>query len=160
MTQRCGRQGKLSLKMLFKPTSCLFHLWVGDQTLYIMEPFNTYFYKNISLVLPEQVTSRPLVLDSSLVVTQSLSVELDWTQEELIHHTDSSEESIFFSVETAEPQSSLRHITDVAFWSQSKSSVSTAFQISRCFISSLPLQRLVPPTNLTSTGSEQRQVND
>lgn len=63
--------------MLFKPTSCLFYLWVGDQTLNIMEPFNTYFYKNISLVLPEQVTSRLLVLDSSLVVTQSLSVELD-----------------------------------------------------------------------------------
>lgn len=63
--------------MLLKPTFCLFLLWAGDQTPNNMELFKGYFHKNISLVLPEQVTSRLLVLDSSLVVTQSLSVELD-----------------------------------------------------------------------------------
>ena len=53
--------------------------------------------------LPEQVRFRMEL--EELDLAHSLRADPDWTQSELIHHTDLHEDSFLCSTETAEPQS-------------------------------------------------------
>ena len=101
--------------------------------------------------LPEQVSSM-MEEEEPDDDTQSLSVDPDSTQSWSIHHTDLSEGSFLIPVETAEPQSRTLQATVASFMVQSE--YLTGLH-SPSFTSSVPAQRLAPPTNLT--GSEQKQ---
>ena len=100
--------------------------------------------------LPEQMSF--MMEEEERDDTQSLSEDPDSTQSRLILHTDLSEGSYLFPDETAEPQSNSVQATAAIFGLQSDSYTGLH---SPCFTSSVPAQRLAPPTNLT--GSEQKQ---
>ncbi len=80
------------------------------------------------------------------------------TQEDLIHHTGLSGESVVIA-EKAEPQSSSLHTTSAWSLSHLKSQSATDLHSPSYFNSSVPAQRLFSPTNLKSVGSEQKQKN-
>ena len=67
--------------------------------------------------LPEQVSS--MMEEEKYDDAQSLSVDPDWTQSELIHHPDLYEGSFLIPIETAEPQSRTLQATAAAFMVQS-----------------------------------------
>ena len=108
------------------------------------------------LLLPEQVTSSPSTEPADCIVAHSLSENSEPLQEDVIHHTGWRSEPILHLVSTAEPQSSCLHTTDDAFRFQFDVTAKSAagFQSPWCFTSSIPVQLLVPPTNLTSGSTE------
>ena len=108
------------------------------------------------IILPEHITSSLAVELPESLVPHSLSEDSDPTQDDEIHHvpTRSCVETEVLSVETAEPQSSCLHTTDDDFWFQSDQP-STGLHSPWCCISNMPIQLLVPPTNLTLSDSVQ-----
>ena len=101
--------------------------------------------------LPEQVSSTMEEEESD--AAQSLSVDPGWTHSDLMLHTGLSEDSSLLPVETAEPQSSSLQAAAASFRVQGEEPITGLHSV--CFTSSVPAQRLAPPTNLTD--SEQKQ---
>ena len=106
---------------------------------------------------PEQITTS-LSLDClySSILPHSLSEDSDPSQEDTMRRMGTLRPRELIFAETAEPQFSCLHSTADAFWLHSFEAA-TGLHCSLCFTSSAPEQRLVPPTNFTSSDSVQRQ---
>lgn len=101
--------------------------------------------------LPEQVNSEAKGKGSN---TQTLHrADAFSTQALLIHHIDLCGAFSLLPTETAEPQARCSQITVTAFGVHTNNTA--GLHSPRCFSSSVPAQRLAPPTNLTD--SEQKR---
>ena len=120
------------------------------------EPHRELFRVLLFFFLPEQMTSSLAVELPEILVPHSLSEVSDPKHDDEIHHTGSCIEPEVISLETAEPQSSCLQTTDDDCRFQSDQP-STGLHSPWCFISSIPIHLLVPPTNLTSLESVQRE---
>lgn len=121
---------------------------LGDLCVYL-----THYYQcNVIILigLPEHVRYREK--EDNLSCKHSFIADPDSMQPSWIFHTDFSVESSRHSTEIAEPQSRCSQITDAAFMVQSELSI--GLHTPKCFNSSVPAQRLDPPTKLTN--SEQK----
>lgn len=115
-----------------------------------------FYYITSSLMsqmgLPEQVNSEAKGKGSGN--TQKLHrADAFSTQRPLIHHTDLCGAFSLLPTETAEPQAKCSQITATAFGVDTNTTA--GLHSPRCFSSSVPAQRLAPPTNLTD--SEQKR---
>ena len=109
-------------------------------------------------LLPEQFTSSLVVESKDPSVPHSVSEDSDPPQGDVISHTGWSVKPKLLFTETAEPQSSCLHTTADELWFHSDVPV-TGLHSPWCFISSLPVHRLAPPTNLTSDSVQRQQSN-
>lgn len=94
--------------------------------------------------LPEQVRSRVLTEDDD--VAHSLKANADWTQSCMSSHTVLSD-TLFFPKEIAEPQP--RCLQKTAACLRVQPILCTALHSPIFFTSTVPAQRLAPPTTLT-----------
>ena len=109
-------------------------------------------------LLPEQITSSLSVEIKDPFVPHSLGEDSDPTQGDVITHTGCCVKPNMLFIETAEPHSSCLHTTADELWFHLVLDwPSTGLHSPWCFISSLPVQWLAPPTNLTSLDSVKRQ---
>ena len=107
-------------------------------------------------MLPEQFTSSTYKEVADIFVPHSFSEDSDPTQEDVILQAGLCVEPELLSVETAEPQPNCLHTTDDEFWFHSDQP-STGLHSPWCSNSNIPVQLLVPPTNLTLSDSVQRK---
>lgn len=102
--------------------------------------------------LPEQVNSEAKGKGSNTQTLHRAEADAS-TQALLIHHIDLCGAFSLLPTETAEPQARCSQITVTAFGVHTNNTA--GLHSPRCFSSSVPAQRLAPPTNLTD--SEQKR---